>query len=89
MRTSRPLTVTLGEQQQSVDARLESGRYSSASEILRAALRALDREDAALEEIMRAKIVEALADPRPTVTMEEVFDRLERKQADRALRRGS
>jgi antitoxin ParD1/3/4 len=43
MRTSKPITVTLGRQQASVDARLASGAYDSASEVMRAALRALDR----------------------------------------------
>lgn len=83
MRTSRPITVTLGSQQASLDARLASGEYESASEIIRAALRALEREDEALEAVMRAKIAEALADPRPGIPAEEAFDRLERKYVER------
>lgn len=76
MRTSKPLTVTLGQQQALVDARLSSGAYESASEVIRAGLRALEREDAALSDIMRGKILEALNDPRPDVPAKEVFDRL-------------
>jgi antitoxin ParD1/3/4 len=83
MRSSRPITVTLGSQQASVDARLESGTYSSASEVMRAALRALDREEEALDEIMRVKIQEALDDPRPGRDAVSVFDRLERLHAER------
>ncbi|MFK8250766.1 type II toxin-antitoxin system ParD family antitoxin [Ancylobacter terrae] len=81
MRTSRPITVTLGEQQKSVDARLESGAYASASEVMRAALRALDREDAALDEIVRRKVAEALDDPRPSIPADEVFAKLRRRVA--------
>ena len=83
MRTTRPITVTLGELQERVDARVKSGAYSSASEVVRAGLRALDREDEALDEIIRRKIQESLDDPRPDVTLEEVLDRLERKHAKR------
>lgn len=84
MRTSKPITVTLGSQQKSLDARLESGAYGSASEVLRAALRALDREEEAIDEIMRQKIREALDDPRPDIAAETVFDRLERLHAERS-----
>ena len=35
-RTSRPITVTLGDLQERVDARIRSGGYASASEVLRA-----------------------------------------------------
>lgn len=83
MRTSKPITVTLGRQQSSVDARLASGAYDSASEVLRAALRALDREEQFVVDIMRAKVQEALADTRADVPADEVFDRLERKYAAR------
>ena len=83
MRSSKPITVTLGSQQKSLDVRLESGAYSSASEVLRAALRALDREDQAISEIMRQKIREALDDPRPDIDAEAVFDRIERLHAER------
>jgi antitoxin ParD1/3/4 len=83
MRSSRPITVTLGTQQQSVDARVESGSYSSASEVIRAALRALDRQEEVLDEIMRLKIQEAIEDPRPSRNAAEVFDRIEKLHAER------
>src|SRR5438477_174447 len=47
MRTSKPITVTLGPQLASLEARLKSGEYASASEVMRSALRALDRQDVA------------------------------------------
>jgi antitoxin ParD1/3/4 len=83
MRTSKPVTVTLGPQQASLEARLKSGAYGSASEVMRAALRALDREDAALEEILRRKVEASLADTRPTVPAEDVFARLRAHHAER------
>ena len=76
MRTSKPITVTLGKQQASLDARLESGAYASASEVMRAALRALDREEAALNEIMRRKISAALESQGPDIPASDVFRKL-------------
>ena len=60
MGDSRPITVTLGDLQERVDARVRSGDYSSASDVLRATLRALDREETALDNSMRDKIRESL-----------------------------
>ena len=82
MRTSKPITVTLGKQQALLDDRLQSGAYESASEVIRAGLRALDREEAALNEIMRAKIREAIDDPRPDVPVAEVFARLRARHTE-------
>lgn len=76
MRTSKPITVTLGKQQHLLDERLESGAYDTASEVLRAALRALDREEQVLDAVIRAKIAEALEDPRPDIPAEDVFSEL-------------
>jgi antitoxin ParD1/3/4 len=76
MRSSKPITVTLGKQQHLLDARLQSGAYESASEVLRAALRALDREEDAMNAVMRAKIREALNDPNPDIPAEDVFAEL-------------
>jgi len=80
MRTSKPITVSLGKHQQSVDKRLQSGAYDSASEVIRAGLRALDREEAALDELMRVKIRVALEDPRADLPAEDVFARLRAHQ---------
>jgi len=76
MRSSKPITVTLGKQQDILDESLASGDYESASEVVRAGLRALDRERKAFTDHMRRKIQEALDDPRPDVPAEEVFARL-------------
>ena len=75
-RTSRPITVTLGDLQDRVDTRVQSGAYASASEVMRAALRALDREEAAIDEWMRRQIEESLNDPRSNAPASEVLARL-------------
>jgi len=81
MRTSKSITLTLGKQQQVLDSIVESGDYNSASEAVRAALRALEREREALDQVWREKIREALDDPRPSVPAEQVFAELRAHQA--------
>ena len=75
-RSSRPITVTLGDLQERVETRVKSGAYASASEVMRAAVRALDREEAAIDEWIRNRVDEAFSDPRPNVPAEDVFKRL-------------
>lgn len=86
MRTSKPITVTLGKQQAILESQLSSGEFESASEVVRAGLRALDRETKARDEYFRRLVEESLADPRPDVPMDEVFERLrarhERRMAE-------
>lgn len=82
MRTNKPISVTLGSDRDKVDARLKSGQYQTASEVLRAGLRALDREEAALDEIMRLKVEAAMKDPRPSRPANEVFARLRAHHAE-------
>ena len=77
MRTSKPITVTLGKQQAFLDRQLESGEFESASEVVRAGLRALEREEKARNELWRRLIQESLYDVRPDIPGEEVFAELE------------
>lgn len=88
MRKSKPISVTLGPQQASLEKRLQSGQYDNASEVLRQALRALDREEAALDEILRGKVRAAIADPRPSIPAEHVFERLRSRKRVK-IRRGA
>lgn len=82
MNAERAITVTLGDLQRSVDARVQSGEYESESEVLQEAVRALDRHDAALTAYYREKIQEALDEPQPDIPMEEVFAELEAYHAE-------
>ncbi len=81
MRTSRPISVTLGPLQASLERRLQSGQYGNASEVLRSALRALDREEALLDEILREKVKASMADKRPGIPADDVFKRLRARHA--------
>jgi antitoxin ParD1/3/4 len=83
MRTSKPISVTLGPQQASLERRLQSGQYNNASEVLRQALRALDREEAVLDEALREKVKASMADPRPSVSAGAVFKRLRARHSRR------
>jgi antitoxin ParD1/3/4 len=92
-RTSKPITVTLGDLHDHVEARVKSGALASASEVIRAAVRALDREEAALNDWMRQRIDEAFADPRSSIPAATVFKRLRahharRVKADAKAKRG-
>ena len=87
-RTSRPITVTLGDLQDHVEARVRSGAYASASEVVRAAIRALDREETAVNDWLRRKVEEAFADPRPNVPASEVFKKLRAHHAERMKAEG-
>jgi antitoxin ParD1/3/4 len=91
MRSSKPISVTLGSQQASLERRLRSGAYDNASEVLRHALRALDREEAMLEEVLRAKVELSMANPAPSVPAEDVFKRLRARHSRKvkAARRGA
>lgn len=71
-RANKPVSVTLGPFAEKVERRVKEGRYASASEVVRDALRALDREDELFDEILKAKVQESLADPRPSLSSEEV-----------------
>ena len=54
------------------------------SEVVRAGLRALDREETALDDMLRTKIQEAVDDPRPRIPAEEAFGRFwEKIEAER------
>ena len=83
-RTSRPITVTLGNLQRRVDARVKSGTYASASEVVRAAVRALDREETALDALLKQRIDDAFADRKANIPAGGVFKRLRNHHARKA-----
>lgn len=77
--------------QASLEKRLQSGDYDNVSEIMRSALRALDREEAAIEDHLRAKVAASLADPRKSIPASVVFKRLRtiHAKAVKAAKRGA
>lgn len=68
------------EQAGYIDAQVASGAYASASEVVRAGLRALQERDAAVERWLREEVVPVAAameaDPSRAIPAEEVFAEL-------------
>ena len=85
-------TVSLpSEQGRYIDRLVDSGTYASASEVVRAGLRALAERDAAVERWLRTEVVQAYdeldADPSSAVPAEEVFSELQKHIANRLASR--
>lgn len=85
-RATKPVSVTLGPLTRAAQARVEAGRYASLSEVVRAGLRALDREEAELDALLKARIAEALADTAPRISHEEVVANMRAHHAARVAR---
>ena len=82
-RAAKPVTVTLGKLTGMAQQRVESGRYASVSEVVRAGLRALEREEQALDAVLKARVEQALADPAPSIPQADVFADLRAHHARR------
>ncbi|MDQ3564947.1 MAG: type II toxin-antitoxin system ParD family antitoxin [Pseudomonadota bacterium] len=85
-----PSSYAVGKHfEQFIKQQLEGGRYASASEVVRDALRLLEEEQQRREatlEALRADVKKGLASGKGKPA-EEVLDRLERKYADMAKSR--
>jgi antitoxin ParD1/3/4 len=77
--TQNTIVVDLGPLRQSVEARVQSGSYASADEVIRASLLALEREEAATNEWLTKLAEESLSDPRPSLPAAQVFRELRAK----------
>ena len=81
MASSEKRTFSLPVEQGSyIDKKVESGSYGSASEVVRAGLRALMERDAAVEKWLLQEVVpvydELMADPSKGIPIDEVFSSL-------------
>lgn len=75
-RAAKPVTVTLGGMAKSAQAHVASGRYASISEVVRAGLRALDREEELWREMVRARVATTLGQPETIVPIEDAYAKL-------------
>lgn len=82
-RSSRPISVTLGSLQRKVEKRVESGAYQSVSEVLRHAVRALEREEAAANAWLKQEIEKSINDARPSVSLDAAFEQVRKHIARR------
>ena len=75
------------EQAKFIDAQVASGTYASASEVVRAGLRALQERDAAVERWLREEVVPVYdamkADPGLGRSPEQVFGAIRKRHAAR------
>jgi antitoxin ParD1/3/4 len=85
-----PSSYTLGEHfERFIKEQVELGRYASASEVIRDALRLLEEEDqrrAATLEALRAEVAKGVASGKGR-TAKEVLERLEEKYVAKAKER--
>ena len=88
-RANKPVTVTLGPLAGRAEARVKKGQYASVSEVVRAGLRALDREEEAFEAILKAKVAEAMADRRPPAFAADAFAELDARIAGYKAKHGA
>jgi antitoxin ParD1/3/4 len=74
-----------------IDEKVASGAYASASEVVRAGLRALQERDAAIERWLREEVAPTCdamkADPSRALPAKEVFHRIKARHAKRNLER--
>jgi antitoxin ParD1/3/4 len=67
-----------------IDEKVNSGSYASASEVVRAGLRALQERDAAMERWLNKEVAEAYhamkADPKRGIPVEQVFAVLSKRR---------
>ncbi|CCD89778.1 putative addiction module antidote protein, CopG/Arc/MetJ family [Bradyrhizobium sp. ORS 285] len=89
---SKAFQVELSAKQQDMLKRqLENGHYENVNDVFADALRALDERGAVYDDFLRSKVKASLANKKPSIPAETVFERLEARHARRvkANKRGA
>ncbi|KQN25603.1 hypothetical protein ASE86_05150 [Sphingomonas sp. Leaf33] len=79
----RDPALNLGQFTERAEAFLGDGFHESVEEVLDDALRLLEKRREAFNAMVRAKIAEADADPRPSVPIDDAFRWLDERKARR------
>ena len=87
-----PSSYAIGDHfEQFIKGQIATGRYASASEVVRDALRLMEEQKNLNElqhEEIRAAILKSRSDVRPAIAAEDVFSRLEARYANWASQGG-
>jgi antitoxin ParD1/3/4 len=79
------------EQATYIDSLVASGTYASASEVIRAGLRALQERDGAVEKFLREEVIDTYdamqANPARAIPAEQVFAAIRARHADKTRKR--
>ncbi|MHA6722207.1 antitoxin PaaA2 family protein [Sphingomonas sp. RS2018] len=75
--------IRLGAYSERAEHFVASGNFDSIDDVVDAAFDALERQQASFNQTVRAKLAEALADPRPSIPIEEAFAQLDEMKARR------
>lgn len=85
----RKITVELPEETiREIEDRVRAGEFRSEGELLQTAVGRLDTPDPFSDEELFAKVEEALNDPRPDMSYEELVERTDKYMADRLREMG-
>jgi antitoxin ParD1/3/4 len=92
LQNAEKISITLtSDMLRTIRESVEAGEYASTSEALRDAVRAWQRqrsEDKERLTAIRTRVRRSLEDPRPSVPLDEAFDRIERLHAEIVKERG-
>jgi antitoxin ParD1/3/4 len=92
LRNAEKISITMTpDMLRAIRESVEAGEYASTSEALRDAVRVWQRqrtEDAERLTAIRTRVRRSLDDPRPSIPLDEAFDRIEKLHADTVKVRG-